>query len=563
MIVNYKELMSPGVTNENGSCDRILGLNQASDCSAKKMLFISQVANIIDMEHIITLDIGNVPTIDQTIMLIYVDENGDKVEEELVDGKQIVKKMNLSDGILSSDFKFSVFSSSNTNYCDFDVSLSEDLLSYFVLSKDATGNIQLENNWNVDGVSIVTGGYEWRLNGTLLPSTATSSWIVDSEIRRTGVIGENILEATLITGSKFKYTYMYDPSILDMLLTQDDVIVGTDIFYNIVPSAKQVQGIEYSLFKNNSKIVNDAFTDNINDTFQLVAFETANNDSSIQTFDRNAYDSYYYFIEKTIVESLNKISDILALGLDTVGANSIYNFANNSNSISIPLSKTKQPDGIYELEYSINKDERFLSVEYNPDNINTLPLEITYKNGEIEYVDRDLVHRQTDIPSMIDKTVKFVDEEQLFVASTVGDFQFNNVAIGDTSLMSDNNGWIRSTGTTTLTRTFLQTENLTQIEFDYYGELLTQGVDTGVSVEVFDVNDILVSSASIHLRNDDLSWTISTNGVSKNVNGILYHNRINLNLLNHMDIKKMVIKLNGSENNFSIKDFIISVIVSL
>jgi len=312
MIVNYKELMSPGVTNENGSCDRILGLNQSSDCSAKKMLFISQVANIIDMEHIITLDIGNVPTIDQTIMLIYVDENGDRVEEELVDGKQIVKKMNLSDGILSSDFKFSVFSSSNTNYCDFDVSLSEDLLSYFVLSKDATGNIQLENNWNVDGVSIVTGGYEWRLNGTLLPSTATSSWIVDSEIRRTGVIGENILEATLVTGSKFKYTYMYDPSILDMLLTQDDVIVGTDIFYNIVPSAKQVQGIEYSLFKNNSKIVNDAFTDNINDTFQLVAFETANNDSSIQTFDRNAYDSYYYFIEKTTVSRPRaKISDIL------------------------------------------------------------------------------------------------------------------------------------------------------------------------------------------------------------------------------------------------------------
>jgi hypothetical protein len=564
--IYFKELFSPdetgNVNNGPKTCDRIFAINNASDCESKKNLFISQELNLSTMKFKATLDTSNVPSVDAVIMLHYIDGNGNEVDEQLTNGKEIVSNVVVENGIIKSNIGFVIYSSQNTNQCKYILNIEENVSDVFTVGKDSLGNIIINKTLTDNNISIVDGTYSWKFNGINISSTTSNSGITDSYIRANGNSSENHLVATTPVGSIVEYSYSYNTEILGMRIDTNHVINGTTVYYNAVPYANDVNGFTYKLFKNNQKVISDAFTQNSNDKFQLVSFKTSdtNNDDTIAVFDRTDYSKYYSFIEATIDEF--NINTILSNGFDSVdsSSNSITSTLDSSKAFTVSKKTTLEPQDTYSLQYTVPRDRRFLSLEYNGDYSSNSKEDLFYTgSGVLQYSDHDGIKHDVTLVRAIDKIVELIDQEQTFSAATIADLSANQVLPnGITANLSESNGWIKSTGLTILNRTFISTENLVQVEFDYYGELINS-LDAGVKFEFFDANNILITSSEIKKRSDNTSWSIKNNSIVSVVNGALFHDRFTINLNNYADIKKMVFTLQGAENNFAIKDIILSI----
>ena len=566
----FRKYFAPNTKEKQESCDLILSNGDASDCLEKESGLITKRFDINDKTFYIDLNHEHLPDIDEDVLLTYNGKDGEVFSEPFTSNKTIEFEVKENkDGTLTSAPHLSIHSSTFRTSCTYKYDVEENVFDNFLIEKDGDDDSYiLSYNKDTDYASIDLDQFDikWYFNGEKI-SNEVDSGVTISYIRANGVSGKNKL--TVFVNDKLvdQKTYItHGANDLGLRLEQKTVINGYEYWYNIIPYEDAGSNFVVKMYKNNTLIEDEiAYTNNPNDRYQLVAFAQG---KQIPTeFDRNNFISFDAFTELEIRPK--DINEILKLGFNRIENEELIRNYDDTENLSFQKEKVLEPhiDERYILDYKIVEDP-ILSALKTVNRIDEMNASDVLGPDDLHkyyYSDKDGNPIEVPLKQSIEKVVEVIDLEESYVASTIDEFDTNNVAYpGTMKLEMTEDGFFKSDASTILERDFNQNENLTRVQFEYYG-LATSNSSAKIKVEFFKADNTLITEAGIKPTGDLNGWIIYGDGEDKTVNGYLYHDILNIPLENHMDIAKMKLTFasrrdNQENDSLFMKDFIITLL---
>jgi len=549
------------------TCDLILSNGEATDCINKQTQLLIPTLDVNQKTFTLNLMASNqdlMPDIDPELLLSYNSSNGEVLSKK-VTGNEVLSLPVIEDenGSLSSTGVVVLHSTTFRTSCTYKYSVTENVRENLKSVENNDGYFVAEYTKDNDFTvfDLENADLTWKLNGKHI-SSGSNSEVTRSYILELGKDGDNDL--SLYHGEKLIDTTViinHASSEFGLRLEVRPVIIDYKYWYNVIPSDNAGDSNVVKLYKNNEIVDSDAFTDNPDDIFQLVAFTYGM--VVPEVFDRNDHSSYASFIETTIER--RDINQILRNGFSLIQDEEFIYQENQEtlHRMSISRQNVLQPEDEYKLSYPITEDPIINALKMK-NSISEMGKSDIYgptEEGKYYYTDEDSNNIEVPLKQSIEKVVETLDLEEIYVAASIEEFDSNSVAYGDTSEMSiTNDGFMSSDGLTVLTREFSIEENLSRVQLEYYGK--DSGLDGATEIKILflDINDILVADAGIKAKGDLSGWIVYGDGNEKVVQGTLYHDILNIPLQNHMDIRKMKIEINSGNKALFMKEFIMTLL---
>ena len=416
--------------------------------------------------------------------------------------------------------------------------------------------IKPSNILNVDTVVVPMGTVEYKITdtNTVIPNMTSISSIIDNNVLKS-LTDNNHLEADIyVDGIKLPVgvSLPVDNRVIGVSTVLSDVLVGTDIYYNVLLSSGATDEFSYytyyldgQLFTEGNfllttdltgKVFTTLLSENSITTQQLsgvlVTDYRAREDQVIRSSDKLQYyiSQGYYSLVGTTLSGDNKSVDVL-LPSFSGDVEDIPNYA----PLEINSEEHRELLSLSSLGIIISEDSKILTVNG-----------VDYSTTKLGFKEAIFTDPATNV------TIHSKDDLDAFFSTTTPN---DNISVNPTTLkISPING--SSTG---VIKTPLKTPSNRILAIDstisFSGNANTAG---RASILIYDSQDVLLLELGFK-RNTDNTTTLFRNGTSKVINTESYSSSDGVMLSNLPNAAKIgIIVETNATDTFSITDLIIT-----